>query len=216
VDGHVVSLADITDNVPQGLVEYGSLFARPTLLSVEGHQLLADNVKAFVDSQAINTSNVNLGSWLGGDACHIWFTDGGCTVTYGDTASLVEYDVHHGKFALEFATKGTFSFTNDFEDERELYLSYIVSSTYGIYPDVLLEFGENHHRVLPGKYSYHSPASEYAVTIPVGFMPPGTHTVTITPEEFIQNAKPFRMVGATFSNGITLPDEYNFAPLFAQ
>ena len=216
VDGHIVSLADISDNVTQGLVKYGSLFAHPTLLSEEGHQLMADNVKAFVNSQVINTSDAHHGSWLGGDACHMWFTDGGCEISFGDTASLVEYDVHHGKFALEFSTKGTFIFTNHFEDERELYLSYVVSSTVGIYPDVLLEFGDNHHKVLPGKYNYPSPASEYAVTIPVGMMSPGTHTVTITPYSFERNVKPFRMVGVTFSNGITIPDEYNFAPLFAQ
>jgi hypothetical protein len=217
IGGFVVSIGDIKDNVAQGLVDDGSLFARPTLLSVEGHRRLAEKIKGFVETQIIDTSNVNTGTWNGGDDCRMWFTDGGCTLTFGDTASLVEYDTHHGKYALEFLTTlgGTFRIANDFDDSRELYISYIVSNTPGLYPDVLLEYGHNLSQTIKGTLDHVSSATEYPVTVPVGVLTPGVHTVSVTTIAGGAH-RPFRLVAATFSNGITVPDEYSFAPMFAQ
>jgi len=200
--------------VTQGLIDNGSLFSTPTLLSAEGHKRMADNIMAFVNNQTIVTSHIITGSWSGGDSCHMWFIDGGCTVTYGDTVSLVNFDSHYGKYALEFQEGGgTFTLSNDFVDSRELYLSYIVSNTPGLYPDVTLQYGYDRTTSLPGTYTYSSFAKEYAVTIPVGMLTPGIHTLVVTPEAGGQS-KPFRLVAATFTNGITLPDEFTFAPVF--
>eukprot|EP00542_Grammatophora_oceanica_P019051 CAMPEP_0194047156 /NCGR_PEP_ID=MMETSP0009_2-20130614/23590_1 /TAXON_ID=210454 /ORGANISM="Grammatophora oceanica, Strain CCMP 410" /LENGTH=448 /DNA_ID=CAMNT_0038692683 /DNA_START=42 /DNA_END=1388 /DNA_ORIENTATION=+ len=225
VGGYQVHLPQ--DETPKETLRHYMRFfdcAEKTHLNEIGHSLVANLTSAIAREHVKNqqeTDQVNAGSRIGtwglGDSCHLWMTTGACNLEYASNYKLVEYDPDAGKFALQLDGPGWINVQNPFDEPRTLYLSFIATSTIGKYPVMKAKFegvnGHQEHLLEP----YNAPDSHVVGvirTLPVGVIPPNkAHTkIHFTPQS--PGLLPFRLVGASFTNDIMTPREFNFGPMF--
>jgi SAM-dependent methyltransferase len=88
VNGFVVDLADISKDVKKGLADNMHYFARLTLLSQEGHKVLADHIQTVLREEQPSPALAVVGDFGGGDSCKIWVTDGQTDVAEALPAAL--------------------------------------------------------------------------------------------------------------------------------
>jgi len=214
VGGEVVELEPITGRVQDVLARHGHLFTKSTLMSKDGHEHMAAQIKSLIDSKVLSTDNSDsIGTYGEGDKCHVWFTTGNIGDIAHTGSNLHEYDTHHGKFAMEFAGEGTIELKNPFDSARDVFLSFLVSSTSGVYPDVKV-FGFSID-VTISTVGSESWSFDYVKTVGIGSLQPGNNVLTITPSFTSSDQLPFRLVGVSLPDKDTTPDMYGFAPIFS-
>jgi hypothetical protein len=213
----VYELEGFEDDAKHALTTHLNLFDNSQTqghLSTLGHEVLAKGIDDLIKSQVPNPiqqlKQATLGSWGNGDSCHFWFTNGACPYEYSDNFVLDQYDSFMGFFALEINSPGWINVTNPFDDDRQLYLSFLSFNQAGVFPKV--ELVSLNNTILDPVTTGNIPGIMAPRTIPVGVLPPGVTQIQIKP---LETAKyPFRLVGATFTDEQVVPDEFTFAPPF--
>lgn len=213
-----------TDEPQKRLVNYLRFFDKDSNqhLAEKGHAWVADMCQKIVKRHLLknkitdHVDQAEVGTWGRGDLCDIWKTTGAMTIPFSTTtAKLSQYDVKRGKFALEFTSDSWLDVSNDFKDERTLYLSFISTSSAGTYPKVDAIVGGVTTVLDPAAPTKSDPKGVGIIkTLAVGKLPAGVATrVSLNPSE-VGTPLPFRLVGATFSNEEATPVEYGFGPNF--
>jgi hypothetical protein len=219
VNGYVVDLADISKDVKKGLADHIHYFSRLALLSQEGHKVLADHIQTVLQEQKPSPAQALVGDFGGGDSCKIWVTDGQTDVVI-KSDGIKEFQ--RGKYSIEFTKFTTIFVNNPFPEERRVFLSFLVSSKDGVYPQTTIHTasgvrggGDIRADITPVG-SLPSATTDYVKTVPIGFLSPGDHKMYINPNmETGSGDQPFRLVGLTIGNEHVVPDVYDFVSLFS-
>jgi hypothetical protein len=207
------------EDAKQALIKHLNLFDNSAThghLSELGHEVLAKGIDALIRSEVptptVKLTEATLGTWGKGDSCHFWFTTGACPFEFSSGFVLEQYDEFLGFFALEISSEGVINITNPFEDSRHLYLSFMTLNQAGVFPQVALVNLNN--TVLDPLTTQNTGGIMVPRTISVGLLPPGLTEIQIKPLEVAKY--PFRLVGASFTDEVVVPDEFAFAPPYDQ
>lgn len=187
-----------------------------TKLNALGHQFLGYMVKGTIENKLKFASphalieNEKFGTWGKGDECQFW-------------SSMHEYDEDHsesiefnkwnrkGSFTLDINDSGNFTVHNKFVDERMLYVSFLTTSDDFFPPKIQTRIGSDGapHQLQP---SYTNPKHNVH-TVPIGKIPAGSVTINV---DFLEdrNGYPFRIVGLTLTDEMSVPHEFGFMPRF--
>jgi hypothetical protein len=216
---------DLTTDVEQ-LFEFLSLFSSDaTVLSRQGHERVAHDVRTLVESSSLvrtttapNSSHGDIrtaaaaGSWGSGDDCHIWYATGNYNLESTGQPVNLPLEVEEGlletgphKHALEFTRKAPIGAGGDgtvnlLTIHNPFSTDRMLSLTYLTDADSMSY--PKTRIVLNGVptvllYPFHddSEMRHLARTSGVGYVPPGTSTVQLDPLQ--STILPFRLLGAS-------------------
>ena len=205
------------------LVNYLRFFDKNmnALLAERGHAWVADMCGQIVRNHILakqkpqrQVQRATVGSWGKGDSCNLWKTSGGMPHLFSSNLVLNQFDIKHGKFALEFTSSGWLDVENPFSEPRALYVSFMASDVAGTYPNAIASIGGTSYQLntnAKGKDNYKVGVIR---TIPVGMIPGGTVTRVTLTTSMTGASLPFRLVGTTIPNPAVAPLEFGFGPLF--
>jgi len=205
------------------LVSYLRFFDkdRHQLLSARGHEWVADMCSQIVTKHILahqkatrQVKRASVASWGKGDSCNIWWTTGGMPYPFSENLVLNQYDETRGKFALEITATGWLDIENPFHDDRTLYLSFLASDTPGTYPNGVISHAGGSFVLDTDAGGHDKHGVGIVRTIPVGLLVAGKTTRINVKPQSAGTTLPFRLAGATFTNGDVTPVEFNFGPHF--
>jgi len=222
VGGHVLEFPKFEPK--ETLKRYAAYFKPPyyDAMSEEGHTVWAEVLTHEIQTWAsgwLHTSNSVLGTWGKGDDCYLWYSSGGVDF-HMDNVKMVQYaERRPAKYALEVGTAGSMEsgwieVENRFDDARVLYVSYWTTKNENVYPNVRVSIpGVSEMTELTTTNDLDRSGQGIVRTNGVGLLPPGKTRVTFEP---IEGGKqlPFRLAGITFTDGESVPDEFNFGPVW--
>ena len=216
VDGYMFTFTQ-RESGKQTLVDFLGYFEekRHSHISELGHEAVADGIKFIIKSHTKDGDAVELvsginGDWGRGDWCNLWYFTGGTKMMYGG-ADMQQFDEKNGHFALEVSESAWLTVSNKFENDglvsRTLYVNYLTSEEAGYYPNAKISIGSESWIL----HTLNTIDPHHDIrTVPLGQIPDGSSNVTIST---LGNAlNPFRLVGITFGDETSKPDEWAFGP----
>jgi len=167
-------------------------------LSKEGHSVIAEAVKQFLQTIPLHKSN-EVGPWVTKDICNNWLNTGYVNVPFSSEVTLNMFKP--GKYALEFPLMGgNLQITNPFETSMFLTLSYMTTGPMTtIYPKTEMKINGEQTVIIDPICNHYDFPVHVSLSKRIGKLQPGENVVTIRPQETVQ--QPFRIISLAITSG---------------